>query len=157
MSPLDKYRIQSPLFNFTLGGNNILADEATQAIKWEYRRCGWRPAKISDEDAAILDDDGNDIFKDDNREPLEKCPECEGEKLIKLVPISQNDEVLYECTMCHYIAKIKENKLAETKITRRPLVIRECAKCKSVDAMKQHYTLSYHCQPPQPTYFGYCH
>lgn len=109
----------------------VEGDEATQAIKWEYRRCGCRPAKISDEDAAILDDDGNDIFKDDNREPLERCPECEGEKLIKLVPISQNDEVLYECTMCHFIAKIKENEIAETKFTRRPLVIRECAKCKT--------------------------
>ncbi|MGB7953544.1 MAG: hypothetical protein WCF23_06150 [Candidatus Nitrosopolaris sp.] len=47
----------------------VKGDEATQAIKWEYRRCGWRPAKLSDEDAAILDDDGNDIFKDDNKKP----------------------------------------------------------------------------------------
>lgn len=47
----------------------VEGDEATQAIKWEYRRCGWRPAKISDEDAAMLDDDGNDIFKDDNKKP----------------------------------------------------------------------------------------
>jgi hypothetical protein len=43
----------------------VEGDEATQAIKWEYRRCGSRPAKLSNEDAAIFGDDGNDIFKDD--------------------------------------------------------------------------------------------
>ena len=47
----------------------VRGDEAKQAIKWEYRRCGCRPTKISDEDAAMLDDDGNDIFKDDNKKP----------------------------------------------------------------------------------------
>ena len=32
----------------------VKGDEATQAIKWEYRRCGWRPAKLSDEDASDI-------------------------------------------------------------------------------------------------------
>jgi len=45
---------------------NVEGDEATQAIKWEYLRCGCLPSNLSDEDKAIFDDDGNDIFKDDN-------------------------------------------------------------------------------------------